>query len=111
MLKDWSATEAKRKPDYPQLPTYVYEFDVTRRLLRIISKVEQIVLAEKLKDDEIEPCTSEERWASAEQWAVKKVGNKESNSGRSVTHLKMLRNLWKKKGGKGGLNTANQKMY
>ena len=76
LLKDWSATEAKRKPDYPQLPTYVYEFDVTTEDLletskRIKGKVEQIVLAEQLKDDEIEPCTPEERWASAEQWAVK----------------------------------------
>ena len=106
MLKDWSATDAKRKPDYPQLPTYVYEFDVTpedlaETSLRIISKVEQIVLAEQLKDDEIEPCTSEERWASAEQWAVKKVGTKKAIPGGVCNTLEDAQKLVEEKGGKG----------
>ena len=52
MLKDHSKTDAKHKPDYPQLPVCVYEFDVTEADLletseRIKGKVEQIVLAER----------------------------------------------------------------
>lgn len=106
MLKDWSATEAKRKPDYPQMPVYVYEFDVTpedlvETSLRIISKVEQIVLAEQLKDDEIEPCTSEERWATDEQWAVKKVGTKKAIPGGVCNTLEEAQKLVEEKGGKG----------
>ena len=81
LLKDHSKTKAKHDASYPQSPVFVYEFDVTAEDLaateaRIISKVTQIENAYKLGDDDIEPCTLEERWADGEKYAVMKNGRK-----------------------------------
>lgn len=81
LLKDHSKKDAKFKPDYPQKPVYIYEFDVTEQDLeetekRIISKIEQINAAYKQGDDDIEPCTPDERWETAPKYAVMKEGRK-----------------------------------
>lgn len=81
LLKDHSKTEAKRKPDYPQKPVFIYEFDVTEADLaeteeRIRTKIKSITEAYKLGDDDIAPCTDEERWATATKYAVMKDGRK-----------------------------------
>ena len=81
LLKDHSKTKAKHDASYPQSPVFVYEFDVTAEDLaateaRIISKVTEIENAYKLGDDDIEPCTLEERWADGERYAVMKNGRK-----------------------------------
>ena len=80
-LKDHSITEAKRKPDYPQKPVYIYEVDVTEADLeesekRIKAKIESVTQAYQLGDDEIAPCSDEERWATATKYAVMKDGRK-----------------------------------
>lgn len=80
-LKDHSKAEAKRKPDYPQKPVFIYEFDVTEADLeetekRIKAKIESVTAAYKLADDEIAPCSEEERWATATKYAVMKNGRK-----------------------------------
>lgn len=80
-LKDHSKAEAKRKPDYPQKPVFIYEFDVTEADLeaterRIKAKIESVTAAYKLADDEIAPCSEEERWATATKYAVMKTGRK-----------------------------------
>lgn len=80
-LKDHSKTEAKRKPDYPQQPVYKYAFDVTEADLeateaRIRAKIKSVTEAYKLGDDDIEPCTAEERWETATKYAVMKEGRK-----------------------------------
>lgn len=79
MLKDWSKAEAKRKPDYPQRPVYIYEFDVTDEALeetdaRIRNKIKSVTEAYKLQDDEIPACTPEERWDTETKYAVMKKG-------------------------------------
>lgn len=81
MLKDHSKTKAKTDASYPQLPVYRYEFNVTEEALaetekRIIAKVAEIENAYKLGDDDIEPCSADERWADNEKWAVMKNGRK-----------------------------------
>ena len=81
LLKDHSKTKAEHDASYPQSPVFVYEFDVTAEDLaateaRIISKVTEIENAYKLGDDDIEPCTLEERWADGEKYAVMKNGRK-----------------------------------
>ena len=81
LLKDYSKTKAKHDASYPQSPVFVYEFDVTAEDLaateaRIISKVTEIENAYLLGDDDIEPCTLEERWADGEKYAVMKNGRK-----------------------------------
>ncbi len=83
ILRDWSETESIRKADYPKSPVYIYEFDVTEEDIKAIGeKIEQKVakVEENLKvaDDDIEPCSKEERWASEDVYAVMKDGRKTS---------------------------------
>ena len=81
LLKDHSMTKAKTDHTYPQSPVFEYEFEVTPEELeqageRIAAKVKAIEAAEKQADDDIEPCTAEERWADGDKWAVMKNGRK-----------------------------------
>lgn len=81
LLKDHSKSKAKFDASYPQSPVFVYEFDVTPEDLertgeRIAAKVAEIEAAEKMADDEIAPCTAEERWCDGDKYAVMKNGRK-----------------------------------
>lgn len=81
LLKDHSKKDAKINPDYPQKPVYIYEFDVTEADLeatekRIIEKIKSVTEAYKMADDDIPPCTPEERWSTATKYAVMKEGRK-----------------------------------
>ena len=81
MLKDHSKSKAKFDKTYPQSPVYVYEFDVTTEELehegaRIKAKVAAIEAADKLPDDDIVPCTAEERWCNGDKYAVMRNGRK-----------------------------------
>ena len=81
LLKDHSKSKARTDSSYPQGPTVVYEFEVTPEDLaateaRIKTKVAEIEAAYLMGDDDIEPCTADERWADGEKWAVMKNGRK-----------------------------------
>ena len=81
LLKDHSMTKAETDSSYPQAPVFTYEFEVTPEELaqtgeRITAKVKDIEAAELLGDDDIAPCTAEERWADGDKWAVMKNGRK-----------------------------------
>lgn len=81
LLKDHSMTKAETDSSYPQSPVFTYEFEVTPEELaqtgeRITAKVKDIEAAELLGDDDIAPCTAEERWADPEKYAVMKNGRK-----------------------------------
>lgn len=81
LLKDHSKSKAKIDSSYPQLPTFVYRFDVTEADLEeiekfIFKKVAEFEEAEKIADPELKPCTNEERWATEDKWAVMKNGRK-----------------------------------
>ena len=81
LLKDHSKTKAKHDASYPQSPVFTYQFDVTEADLaeteaRIKDKIRQIEQAQEAADDELPPCTAEERWADNEKWAVMKNGRK-----------------------------------
>lgn len=83
ILRDWSETESKRKADYPVSPVYVYEFDVSDADLKsveevIIQKVAQIEKSKDIADDELPECAKNERWTSADIYAVMKKGRKTS---------------------------------
>ena len=56
LLKDHSKSKAKVDPNYPQLPTYIYRFDVTEKALEeiekfIFDKVAELEKAELLADE------------------------------------------------------------
>ena len=81
LLKDHSKSKAKIDASYPQSPVFVYEFEVTPEELvqtgaRITAKVKDIEASELMGDDDIAPCTPEERWADGDKWAVMKNGRK-----------------------------------
>ena len=81
LLKDHSKSKARFDAGYPQSPVFVYEFEITPEELeqtgeRIASKVAEIEDAEKLADDDIAPCTAEERWCDGDKYAVMKNGRK-----------------------------------
>ncbi|MBO7715973.1 MAG: hypothetical protein J6S85_20580 [Methanobrevibacter sp.] len=81
LLKDHSKSKAKVDPNYPQLPTYIYRFDVTEKALEeiekfIFDKVAELEKAELLADEELTPCSKEERWATEDKWAIMKAGRK-----------------------------------
>ena len=81
MLRDWSRGEAGRKAGYPQSQVHVYEFEVGERELEeagafVRKKVAELLEAEALADDDIPPCSPEERWEKPATWAVMKAGRK-----------------------------------
>ena len=81
LLKDHSKSKAKVDQNYPQLPTYIYRFDVTEKALEeierfIFDKVAELEKAELLADEELTPCSKEERWATEDKWAIMKAGRK-----------------------------------
>ena len=81
MLKDHSKSKAKFDAGYPQSPVFVYEFDVTAEDLAeietfIVAKVKEIEQVEELADDDIPPCSENERWAKPTTYAVMKPGRK-----------------------------------
>lgn len=78
-IKDHSASEASRSREYPELPVYTYNFNVTDKDRSFIKEwlLERFALIsryEKLDDDNIPVCTPQERWVS--DWAVIKKGAK-----------------------------------
>ena len=83
ILRDWSETESLRKPDYPKSPVYVYEFDVTDADIKSVEevieqKIAQIESQKEVADDSLPECSKDERWASADVYAVMKEGRKTS---------------------------------
>lgn len=83
ILKDWSKAKARIDRDYPQLPVQIVKYksfggSEEAMLLEqdIVDKVHEILSQAILPDDEIPPCTKDERWEKGEKWAVMKDGRK-----------------------------------
>jgi len=79
ILRDWSKTQAQKSTDYPQLPIVVFDiplWDIAKQEEFIKSRLDLHHSASMLPDDEIPPCSPEERWAKPTTWAVMKEGRK-----------------------------------
>ena len=81
LIKDHSKSKAKTDQNYPQLPTYIYRFDVTETDLAeienfITTRIADLEKAELIPDEELTPCSKEERWATEDKWAIMKAGRK-----------------------------------
>lgn len=81
LLKDHSKAKARFERGYPKHPVFVKTFDFTgedfercERFLR--ERFAELAAAEGMGDDEIPPCTAEERWSRPDQWAVMKRDRK-----------------------------------
>ncbi|MDR0476166.1 MAG: PD-(D/E)XK nuclease family protein, partial [Treponema sp.] len=80
-IKDHSKWEAKRDSSYPKAPVYVKDFAVTEEGLEEIEAFMKGKIAEykqhrEMADDDIPPCTPEERWDRPTKYAVMKGNNK-----------------------------------
>ena len=84
-LKDWSKTQARRDPSYPQKPILnieydfgpVFRSDVAAEMMADLSyKIQEILQYKDAQENEIPDCTPEERWERDECWAVMKDGRK-----------------------------------
>lgn len=80
-LRDWSAAEAKRNPDYPQTPIQVVDipmWDENLALGFMHGRVEFHLQAQRQADfgEPMPLCTKEERWERGDKFAVMKVGGK-----------------------------------
>ena len=80
-LKDWTKQKARADHNYPQLPVYIKhvnmtEEDIERRKKWLIARTDNLLVSEKMQDDEIEPCQAHERWARPTTWAVMRDGRK-----------------------------------
>ena len=83
ILKDHKKTRAKYKKDYPNLPVKKIEFTFTDEDFELIEqfiriKFEKIRQYERLPDDEIPPCSPEDRWRKPDKFAVKEDGKKKA---------------------------------
>jgi hypothetical protein len=79
VLRDHSKPKAAKEPDYPQVQVVVREVPLwsERQQLEYIEwRVSGHQIAEVMLDDELPPCTDDERWAKKDTWAVKKKGAK-----------------------------------
>jgi len=81
ILKDHSKSKARNDSSYPQSPVCNYEFPVGKAELLeaetyIKGRVTTYLKYKDLPDDDIPPCTEEERWASETKHAVMKQGRK-----------------------------------
>jgi hypothetical protein len=81
ILKDHSKTEARRDAEYPRGPCYIYEFPVTDISLREIEAFIKAKIADykrnrDIADDDIPPCSPDERWEKPAKYAVRKEGRK-----------------------------------
>jgi len=79
ILRDWSKTKAQADSDYPQLQIKVIEIPLwsfDQQDMYVVDRVSLHQLFEPKEDDLIPCCTPEERWATADTWAIYKNGNK-----------------------------------
>lgn len=77
ILRDWSAKDAREKPDYPQIqvvtvPLKLWPAEEATRYVE--ARCELHRAAEGLPDALLPLCSPEERWARPAKWAVMKPG-------------------------------------
>ena len=83
LLKDHSKTKARRESGYPRYPVFVKRFEFTKDDFAecsewIRKKLAAIGSAMTVPDEDLAPCSPEERWAKPDKWAVMKKGRKKA---------------------------------
>lgn len=81
LLKDHSKSKARFDSNYPKTPVHVYEYhpsekDFEEIELFVSEKIKMIKKYVSLSDDDIPPCSAEERWQSDSKFALMKEGRK-----------------------------------
>lgn len=81
MLRDHNMRKAKIERDYPPHPVFTIEWDFTEEDFKAIESdifawFGEVWHQEITDDNELEPCSPEQRWHKPDKWAVKKKGRK-----------------------------------
>ena len=81
VLKDHSPMKARNDASYPQHAVHVEHFefnDDDKQFIEhlILDKLLEIQKYEEAEDDELPPCSAEERWKTPDRYAVMKKGRK-----------------------------------
>jgi RecB family exonuclease len=81
LIRDWSRRDAMNKPTYPQAPIQVIDIPMWtyEKAEAYIKERVELHRASKVNqdwDEELSPCTDEERWMRETTYAVKKEGRK-----------------------------------
>lgn len=80
LLRDWQINQAKASPDYPQAPIAVVDIPMWSRE-QTVSYIEMRIAEHEAAKVELPECSSEERWARPDTWAVIKRGGKRAING------------------------------
>ena len=83
LIRDHNQRKAKTEKDYPKHPVFKIEWDFResdfeQMELDVISWFSQIMDEEKLSDEELKPCSPEQRWHKPDKWAVMRKGQKKA---------------------------------
>ena len=81
LIRDWSRREAAINPDYPQAPIQVIELplwplDKTESYVRDRIELHREAKVRGDWNEDLPPCTQEDRWVRETKYAVKKEGRK-----------------------------------
>ena len=81
IMRDHNMRKAKTEKGYPKHPVYrigwdFEEEDFDRAVDGVLEWFRNIAAQEGLTDDELQPCSPEERWHKPDKWAVMRKGQK-----------------------------------
>lgn len=81
LIRDWSRRDAQNKPEYPQAPIQMVDipmwtFDRTEAFIKERLEIHRDSKVNADWNEELPPCSDEERWVRPTTYAVKKEGRK-----------------------------------
>ncbi len=77
-IRDWARSKSLREENYPGKVVSIefQKWSNPKVDEFFVNKIDNILLAKDLADDDLPLCTPEERWLRGECWAVMKTGRK-----------------------------------
>ena len=77
IYRDWSKAQAMRSPDYPQAMVDVVSITLwTPEIAQRYIEQRVAIHQHAILNEDVPPCSDEERWYRGEEWAVTKAGRK-----------------------------------
>lgn len=83
LLRDHSQRKAMTEKDYPKHPVFRIGWDFTDEDFKTAEDMlsrwfESLFLQDRCRDDELAPCSPEQRWHKSDKWAVMRSGQKKA---------------------------------
>lgn len=100
ILRDHSMRKARTERDYPKHPVFRIGWDFSDDDFEqaendALEWFREVAAQESLPDDELQPCSPEQRWHKPDKWAVMQVGKKRAvrlfeDEGQAVEYMDQL---------------------